>query len=200
MLAYEDKIPSNKAAFISKLNQISSDLQTDPNWLMAVMYKESSLNPAAQNTKFPLAGGPATGLIQFTPDTASSLGTSIQSLKAMNNVDQLDYVKSYLMPYKGKLSSYFNVYASIFFPAAINKPDDWVFQAKNISRSSVARQNPSLDFNKDGKVTIAEFKQYVNNTIPAKLKELVFKIKENPGTTALIVIGAIVLFWGFKKK
>ena len=200
MLAYEDKILSNKTAFISKLNQVSQDLQTDPNWLMAVMYKESQLNPAAQNTKFPLSGGPATGLIQFTPDTATSLGTSIQSLKAMSNVDQLDYVKSYLMPYKGKLTSYFNVYASVFFPAAIGKADDWVFEAKNISRSSVARQNPSLDFNKDGKITVAEFKQYVNNTIPSQLKNLVFKIKENPGTTALIVIGAVVLFYAFKKK
>ena len=84
---YEDFVKTNKDIFLQKVKEISSLLGINPNWLMFVMRWESSLNPAAVN---PISG--ATGLIQFLPSTAKSLGTSTTALKNMSNIDQLDYV------------------------------------------------------------------------------------------------------------
>jgi len=201
MLIFEDKIPSNKAAFIAKVKAVADSLKTNPNYLMAAMYSESKFNPAAQNTKYPMSNGPATGLIQFTPDTAKALGTSIEELKKMNNVTQMDWVKKYFLPYSGKLKTYFDLYLSMFFPAAVGKPDNFVFETSKVKRSAVAKQNPALDENKDGKITVAEFKTYLYNTVPAKFKNILFEVieiaKNNPVTTALIVGG---LLWLFFKK
>lgn len=197
MLAFENKVITNRPEFIQKVKDIAFVLQTDPNWLMAVMNAESGLNPRAQNTKYPLHNGPATGLIQFTPDTAQGLGTSIDQLVNMSNVKQLDYVKDYFEPYAGRLRSYFDVYTAVFFPAAIGKPDEWVFETKNIARSTVARQNPGIDANKDGKITVAEFKGYLYRTIPAQLKNIIFYIKDviqkNPATSVAVIIAVLLI-------
>jgi len=199
MLAFEEKVTENKPQFIQRVNEVAAALRTDPNYLMAVMNAESGLNSHAQNTAYPLAGGPATGLIQFTPDTAFNLGTNITALKAMTNVKQMDYVQAYFEPYAGRLNSYFDTYMAVFFPVAINKPDEWVFEAKNISRSAVARQNPGIDSNKDGQITVAEFKGYLHRTIPARLKNLIFNVQQfiakNPDLTAAVAIAILFFFY-----
>ena len=198
MLAFEEKITDNKPQFIQRVIEIAAALGTNPNWLMAVMNTESGLNHKAQNTTYPLYNGPATGLIQFTPDTALSLGTNINALKAMTNVKQLDYVYEYYEPYKGRLNSYFDAYMAVFFPAAINKPDTWIFETSSIKRSAVARQNPGIDLNKDGQITVAEFKGYLYRTIPARIKNLIFEVKEfvkkNPDLTAILAITLLIIF------
>ena len=203
MLIFEDKVKNNVSEFTQKVIAIASRLNTNPNFLMAVMNAESGINPAKQNLKYPLHNGSATGLIQFTPDTAASLGTSIDDLKNMDNVSQLNYVESYFKPYANRLNSYFDVYIAVFFPAAIGKPDDWIFETSNIKSSSVARQNPSIDQNKDGKITVAEFKQYLTGTIPAQLRNLIFNIeqalKENGTAIVALVAIAAVYFLLIKK-
>ena len=198
MLVYEDKVKENKPQFIQRVYDVAAALGTNPNWLMALMNAESGLNSHAQNTTYPLSNGPATGLIQFTPDTAASLGTDIEELRTMTNVRQMDYVQAYFMPYRGRLNSYYDVFMATFFPAGMNKPDEWIFETSNISRSAVARQNPGIDLNGDGKITVAEFKGYVYRTIPTSIKDLIFKagelISKNPDLTAIIAIGLIVLY------
>lgn len=197
MLAFESYVRTDRARFVSEVKKIAQDLKTDPNFLMSVMYAESRLNPKAQNTRFPVQGGFATGLIQFTPDTARSLGTSTDQLVKMSGVDQLHFVKKYYLPYRGKLNSYFDVYLVTFFPAALGKPDDWVFETRRLSRASIARSNPIIDINKDGKITIAEFKTYLKNTIPDKFKDLVFQtvnvIKSKPLITILLIVAGTYL-------
>lgn len=171
-MLYEEKIKSNKDAFIAKVINISRQLGIEPEWLMQVFVNESGVNHQAVN-----ATSGATGLIQFMPDTAASLGTSTAALKAMTNVQQLDYVYKYLSPYAGKIASYIDLYFSVFFPLAMGKPDDWVFQTSKLAASKIAVQNPVFDINKDGKLTVAEVREAMLKKVPAAWKAFFAKKK-----------------------
>jgi hypothetical protein len=161
-LIHQEAVKSNVDAFIKKVKNVSLSLGVDPNWLMQVMYNESGLNPAAVN---PYSN--AIGLIQFMPATAANLGTSTNDLLKMSNVDQLNYVYKYLKGFSHKLDSFIDLYFAVFFPLAIGKPLEWVFQASKLSASLVAKQNPVFDINKDGTLTVAEVQQAMLNKIPA---------------------------------
>jgi len=162
-LVYESKVPTSyRNDFVKKVREVSTRLDIDPNWLMAIMYWESAstFSPSIQNS----IG--ATGLIQFIPSTAIGLGTTTTALKNMSAVDQLDYVEKYLKVYKGKINSYVDTYFAIFFPLAIGKPDEWVVQGAGISASQIAKQNPAFDVNKDGKVQVWEVKKIMLQKLP----------------------------------
>lgn len=186
-LLYVDKLPSVvRSPFIEKVIEISNYLAIDPNWLMQVMWSESRLNPKAYNPN-----GGAVGLIQFMPSTARSLGTSSSALMQMDHVIQLEYVKKYYTPFRGKMTSYFDVYLVTFFPAAVGKPDHWVFKSSTLSASLIAKQNPAININKDNEITIAEFKQYLINTVDPAYYDTVFGKKKVPA--ALIVLAVVGL-------
>jgi len=170
-LIHEEIVYTNKAEFLQKVRDISTVLGVDPNWLMHVMWSESRLNAQAVN---PITG--ATGLIQFMPATAASLGTSLADLKNMSNVQQLDYVLKYLKPYRFKIQSYIDLYFAVFFPLAIGKPLAWVFEAKNLAASLIARQNPAFDLDKNGILTVAEVQDAMLKFIPESFKDI-FKKK-----------------------
>ncbi len=171
-MLYEEKVKSNKDAFIAKVVNISQRLGIEPEWLMQVFVNESGVNHQAVN-----ATSGATGLIQFMPDTAAALGTSTAALKAMTNVQQLDYVYKYLSPYAGKVASYVDLYFCVFFPLAIGKPDNWVFQTSKLAASKIALQNPVFDLNKDGKLTVAEVREAMLKKVPAGWRDFFSKKK-----------------------
>lgn len=154
-MLFAEYVKENKSYFLDKVEEISRKLMIAPNWLMAVMYKESKLNHKAVNST-----SGATGLIQFMPSTAQGLGTSTTALKNMSNIEQLDYVYKYYRPYISKLNSYPDLYLATFFPVALGKSDDYVMQTSSLPASIVARQNPAIDLNKDNKITVGEFKEY----------------------------------------
>ena len=54
-------------SFQKKVEDISKDLEINPNWLMTVMFKESGLDSTASNKSW------AAGLIQFMPKTLQSM-------------------------------------------------------------------------------------------------------------------------------
>jgi hypothetical protein len=170
-MIFESYVKENKAEFLSKLIKIAALLGFDPNWLMAVMWSESRLNHRAVNPN-----GNATGLIQFMPSTAKDLGTSVEALKAMSNVQQLDYVYKYFKGLKNKAKSFTDLYMYTFFPVALNKPDDFVLQTKNLSARRIALANPGFDLNKDFQITVGEFKLAILKRLPAEIAEL-FKKK-----------------------
>lgn len=62
--------------------------------LAALIEHESGWNPAARN---PLPGQTATGLIQFTANTAKALGTSVEELAKMSALGQLPFVEQYFL-------------------------------------------------------------------------------------------------------
>ena len=157
---FEEYIKENRKEFTEKVNNICTELQIEANWLMFVMWFESKLNPQAIN---PISG--ATGLIQFMPSTARSLGTTVDVLKRMSNVQQLDYVLAYLRPYKGRMKRWIDVYLAVFYPKAMGKPD-FV-----ITSDIVAKQNKIFDLNKDLDISVKEIETVLRKQIPEKYRK-----------------------------
>jgi hypothetical protein len=137
------------AAFKVKLIEIARNIDVDPNFLISAMAFETgeTFSPSIKNRNG------ATGLIQFLPETAAELGTSIADLAAMTAVDQMDYVEKYFNPYKAMLETIEDVYMAILWPAAIGKANSWVLFSKP---SAQYDRNSGLDTNKDGAVTKEE--------------------------------------------
>ena len=137
--------------FKAKTLEIAKKLGIDPKVMVSIMAFESGLNPARKN----MAGSGATGLIQFMPKTAASLGTTTDALAGMSSVQQLDYVEKYFsQPHlKGKIKTVADAYMAVLWPAAVGKPMDHVlFRAG----STTYEQNKGLDLNKDGVITKEE--------------------------------------------
>jgi hypothetical protein len=169
-MLFEEYVKENRSYFLDKVEEISRKLMIAPEWLMAVMFKESKLNHKAVNST---TG--ATGLIQFMPATAKGLGTSTTALKNMSNIEQLDYVYKYYRPYISKLNSYPDLYLATFFPVALGKSDSFIMQTNSLSASTIARQNPGVDLNKDGQITVGEFKEYCYNKFDSATQNILKK-------------------------
>lgn len=147
--------------FRRKLRKVCRRLGIQKEDLITVMKKESiSINPKAVNPK---TG--ATGLIQFMPQTARSLGTTVAKLRYMSGVEQLEYVEKYFKPYQGKLNSVQDLYMATFYPAALQKPMDFVIGSEKSREwaQKVARQNPAISKHAQNAdyITKADFYQYV---------------------------------------
>ncbi len=52
------------------------------------------------------------------------------------------------------------MYLATFFPVAIGKPNDWVFQSAGLSAQTIANYNPGITRNANGVITIATFTSY----------------------------------------
>ena len=119
MIAWGKKVSPE---FAARVVMIAGELGIHPNHLMACMAFETgrSFSPSIRNA----AGSGAVGLIQFMPSTARRLGTTTEALARMSAVEQLEYVRRYFLPYKGKLSTVHDVYMAILWPAGIGKPLD----------------------------------------------------------------------------
>lgn len=209
-LLFEDKVKDNRSAFIAKVIDISDKLDIDPNWLMAAMDLETagSFSPSIRNSS---TG--ATGLIQFIPSTAQSLGTSTDSLAKMSNVQQLDYVYKYLNQYKSKLLNYIDLYLAIFFPVAMAKDDKFVIEYGNLTAAKVASNNPLYDTNKDGKITVGELKAKYTSRLPQSWQDYFNKgvSRDNVqkftirnivpiSISTVVLIGVVVVLFKYKSK
>ncbi len=150
-LAFIEKVKDNREAFGKKVIEVSAKLDTLPNNLMIVMNNESGLNPKAKNPT-----SSATGLIQFMKDTAIGLGTTVEAISKMSNVQQMDYVYKYLVRYKDKFKDVSDLYLAVFYPLALYQKESWMFPEWAV------KANKIFDINKDGKLSKAEFRQYVN--------------------------------------
>ena len=72
------KLLTKEPAFGTKMAQVAESLGLDASLIMNIMSLESGLNPQAVNPQ-----GGATGLIQFMPETAKRLGTTVEALRQM---------------------------------------------------------------------------------------------------------------------
>lgn len=126
------------------------------NWLMACMAFETgrTFDPAQKN----LAGSGATGLIQFMPRTAIGLGTTVEALAAMTDVEQLEYVEAYFRPYHRRIATLADMYLAILMPAYVSRPGGAVMFTDG---TTAYRQNAGLDANTDGRITKDEAAQRV---------------------------------------
>lgn len=145
--------------FKKKLEKVASALGVKSSDLMAIFKQESGVNPAAVN-----GTSGATGLIQFMPDTARRLGTTIDALVKMDGVQQLDYVYKYFKMTGVGNGTLGDLYMAVFMPKYVGYPDNHVLGQHGASGFSgkVYAQNKGLDRNRDGAITIADVKQSVS--------------------------------------
>lgn len=113
-------------SFIPTMRAGSARLGLDPNWIMAIMAVEtiSTFKPCIRN---PFSS--ATGLIQFMPATARSLGTSIDALCGMSQTQQWRYVEEYFrrnIRAFGRPRDLGGTYMIVFTPAFTLSPDSTV--------------------------------------------------------------------------
>ena len=155
-MLFEKNIPENSTQFVDRVKQISALLNINPDWLMGLMYHESRLNHRIKNS----IG--ATGLIQFMPGTMRGLNVTSQQLISMSNVQQLDYVYLYFKPYANRIKSAYDLFLITFLPIALGQKDDFIFHTSSLPASVIANQNAPFDLNKDGQITLKEYKEYLN--------------------------------------
>lgn len=171
-IAWSAKVSTD---FVKRVVKLANDLLMDSNgsdYLMSCMAWESgeTFSPSIKNG----AGSGATGLIQamgfvalayyYTRKQIDKMSEeekkikakeSLDKLAAMTAVEQLEFVSSYFMPYKGKIKTLSDVYMVILWPKAVGKSEDYVLFDKAESPTTY-RQNSGVDLNLDGKCTKAE--------------------------------------------
>lgn len=137
--------------FVDKVKTTASALGCSPEDLLACMAFETgrTFNPSLRN------GIGATGLIQFIPSTARSLGTTTDYLAGLTRTQQMEWVQKYFKA--GPLSrvskpSIDDLYMSILWPAAVGQPDNYVLFSAG---TKAYAQNP-LDKDGKGYVTKAD--------------------------------------------
>lgn len=200
-IVYANKISTTD---LLKVVDVCDKLNIHPNWLMAVMNFETggTLSPATKN------GIGSVGLIQFTRDkagveykTINGVRYMLSDLAKMSFSKQMDVVYEYFKPFKGKIKSFLDLYLVTFFPIALGKSNDFVFQTSGLSASLIARQNPVFDTNKDSKITKGEVLEFwvkklgslapqVINTeplqVPNDIKESITKVLKWLGIVVVV--------------
>jgi hypothetical protein len=149
-------------SFEQKVREVATELEVAPEWLMAVMYSESKFDAAVMNHR----GSGAVGLIQWMPATAKELGVSISELKALNHVEQLDYVYKYLDSVRKRYRNYdslTDLYLAILYPRALQGDYCYTLYA---TPSKKYKQNVGLDENKDGRVTVSDIDKRMQRIFP----------------------------------
>lgn len=130
------------------------------DWLMACMHFETggTFSPTIQNG----AGAKYFGLIQFGNAAAQDLGTTVEALVKLSQIDQLAWVFKYFDMWvkRGKtITQLEDFYLTIFYPKAVGKKADEVLFRRDSSDALEAKsyaQNNGFDSNKDGTITIGE--------------------------------------------
>ncbi len=148
--------------FEAKVRDVSNRLKIAPEWLMAVMHAESRFNASILNHK----GSGATGLIQFMPATAKDFGITVEELKKLDAVNQLDYVYRYLNSKRRQYKAYeslTDLYLAILYPKAMTGSSCYTLYAKG---SKAYAQNSGLDEDKDGRVTVQDIDSFLQRLYP----------------------------------
>jgi len=147
LLAIRD-LERTSPEFREALVKMAAGLGMNPSYIAAVMAIESKFDPRATN---PFTR--ATGLIQFMPATAASLGTSVDALRSMSAIGQLTYVEKFFHPWIGRLHTPGDYYFAVFLPKYVGRS-----RATEIARAGMAiyDQNRGLDANQDGILTVGD--------------------------------------------
>lgn len=144
-----------------KLVAVADQVGTDPDNLAAVISFESdgTFSPAKRN---PSSG--ATGLIQIIAPTAALLGTSTAELARMTVARQLDFVRKYFEPYRGRVGTLERAYLAVFYPAAIDMGPDEVIASRG---SKVYEQNAGFDSTNSGVIRRADVTRAIRGVLSA---------------------------------
>jgi hypothetical protein len=134
--------------FMKKVISVADKWDIEPADLLAVMYRESRLDPAIKNPD-----STASGLIQFTEDTAKSLGTTTAELRKMSRTQQMDYVDKYFEFWKlPKGADRGTIYSYIYLPGRAQKGGAYLSK----KGEEFYDLNKGLDKNKDDYITVED--------------------------------------------
>ena len=189
-LAFISEYPYNDADdFAARVELAADNLNVNPSWLMAVMYRESALEADAAN-KDKNGNVIAAGLNQIQAATATGLGTSISALLSMTAIKQMDYVEEYFkeaIQEAGRTpKSVGDMYLLNFYPAAVGKPYSYVIYKAG---SASANGNAILQ-DETGSITAGSVRDAVNAFIPWEYKPLV--APGVYGLAAFFIIGGLL--------
>lgn len=171
------------SAFRSALAEAALSMGLDPSYLAACMKVETggTFSPSIRNPH-----SKATGLIQFMPDTARAMGTTVDELARMSATQQLEYVKRYFRPYLSRIRPHVpgDYYLAVFWPAAIGRnASDVIASAGDV----VYAQNAGLDRDGDGRITVGDVTATVDGVVASALTRPPIEVS----------VGASVLAWAF---
>ena len=164
--------------FKKKLVDISNYIGINPNWLATVISFESGFDPRIVNKQ-----SGATGLIQWVPYVAESMygipkEKASDVIRSKSAMEQLDMVKRFFEPHKGKLKSLDDVYLAVFMPALIGQKPSKIVARKG---SKVYEQNSGFDKDKKGYYTVGDITSKIRkhqgtaiSAVPKKKKQTGF--------------------------
>jgi hypothetical protein len=164
--------------FAKKLRHIGALLGVNPDDLLKVMYFETkgTLDPSIQNS----IG--ATGLIQFMPDTAKGLGTTVDNLKKMSASDQLHYVYEYYKKIVKPGMTAADIYLATLLPVSLKMKPSTIVAKKNdhgrikrnssITKHKMYTKNPVFDPQKKNYYTVADIRSVINGRSAPTLDSL----------------------------
>lgn len=145
-------IKNTTPAFRAELINVARRLGVNVDFLATTISFETagSFSPTIKN---PFSG--AIGLIQFMPDTAKGLGTTMENLEKAGAIGQLKFVEKYyrsVIASVGRPQSLADTYLIVFTPKFVKEPD-FEYEAP----SAQYKQNKGFDINpKDNKITKSE--------------------------------------------
>ena len=142
---------------------MSDRLELNPQFIEAVMSIESGFRPFARNPT-----SKSTGLIQFMPQTAKQLGTTVDELFVMTAEQQLPFVERFYKPWTGKLKSPGSYYMATFLPNHVGAPLDRVL---SVEGEKIYDQNKVLDSNQDGVLTVSDVHAVINRRVQSGMNK-----------------------------
>ncbi|HLJ57195.1 MAG TPA: transglycosylase SLT domain-containing protein [Chthonomonadaceae bacterium] len=147
--------------FFRAVIDASSRLRCRPRDLLAIMMRESGVNPAAHNRS-----SGAVGLIQFLPGTLSDIGwhDGASAFRELDAAEQIPWIEKFLRPWSHYgLGSTARLYQAIFLPISLR--DHASASSTLISRDGKYAdwyaRNRQLDLNGDGRITVSELQQAI---------------------------------------
>ncbi len=180
--------------FDKKVRRISDKLDIHPDWLMAIMHSESKLDASLVNYK----GSGAAGLIQFLPTTAVSMDITVEQIRNLNHIQQLDYVHEYLNEVKKVRKIDFenitDLYLAILYPKAIGEDMDFVLYRKP---SQTYQNNSGLDEDHNGEISIADIDLRLKRLYPSAYQANVSRLRFSFAFYVFLLLG--ILFLARKK-
>lgn len=188
---------TKEPGFARELDKVARELGLLPNFLAAVMSLESGFDPQAVNK-----GSGATGLIQFMPATAKLFGTTVEALRRMSGIEQLQYVKRFYAPHAKKLELLRDYYLAVFMPKYIGAPFDTVIARKG---EAVYDQNAGLDVDQDGTLTVDDVGKKIQDRFTQSEQKLVafssVRSSSGPALMALAAgVGGLLFFKTLRLK
>ena len=165
------QIPGVKA----RLDELATKHGFTVDQILTVIQKESNFKTTAENPK-----SKATGLIQFIPDTAKGLNTSISEIAEMDAIAQLDLIDRYFEQNHTKGQ---HPYITVAYPKASSMDMDDIIATPD---SIIAKQNPVWQ-NKDGNVTKRSILRYAGYTEEDAVEEVEETIEESAPKTQTVL-------------